>query len=43
LFAGLKPEEVISINDQINYVLKNRNYSAEQKFSELMKLTLNPF
>ncbi len=40
---GLTPEEVISVNDQINFVTLNKNMSAELKFSQLMRNTLNPF
>jgi len=39
----VKPEEVISVNDQINYILKAKNLSAEEKFSRLMSDSLNPF
>ena len=37
------PEEVISINDQINYILKKKQNSAEEKFSLIVNNNLNPF
>jgi hypothetical protein len=37
------PEEIISVNDQINYVLLQKNVSAEKKFAQIMKKNLNPF
>jgi hypothetical protein len=38
-----RPEEVISVNDQINYVLGRKNMTAEEKFSGIMNRHLNPF
>ena len=37
------PEEVISINDQIHYILKKKQNSAEEKFSLIVNNNLNPF
>ena len=42
-YYNVKPEDIISINDQINYVILNKNMSPEEKFSRLMKNALNPF
>lgn len=37
------PEEVISINDQINYILKKKKNSPEEKFSLIVNNNFNPF
>lgn len=42
-YSTLRPEDVIAMNDQINYVLYEKNISAEEKFSKVMNRCLNPF
>jgi hypothetical protein len=39
----LKAEELISVQDQINNVINEKNLSPEEKFVRLMKGVLNPF
>lgn len=41
--ADFKPEQIISVQQQIADVIANKNYSAEDKFLELLDKTLNPF
>jgi hypothetical protein len=39
----IKAEELISVQDQINHVIHDKNWSPEEKFARLMKNALNPF
>lgn len=39
----IKPEEILSINDQVNFVLNSKHMTAQQKLTELVRKTLNPF
>ena len=38
-----KPEQLISVKDQINQVIQSKNWSPEEKFTRLLKGALNPF
>lgn len=38
-----KPEDIISVGQQVHNVLKAKNRTAEEKIRELLTKTLNPF
>lgn len=38
-----KAEELVSLQEQISYVLRVKNMSPEEKFARVMKKALNPF
>lgn len=39
----IKPEELISVNDQINYVLQDKHMTPMTKYKRIFQRAVNPF